>query len=218
MKIAVALGAALLALLIVEGVVRVVAPAYDPSGRLAFTLSPRRHAHRPAERRAPADQEHRRLRRPRQVQRARLSRSRKRSTARRPSPSSSSATRSRSAGASRSQQRFSDLLQATAATGRCSTSARAPPTSTDTATWCATRSRTARTSARSSSACVWRTTCASTDLTSPERTTVEGLPAFKNFLTDHSAVYGLIATAIHRSPRLERAAAGQACWCRIWRR
>ena len=31
--------------------------------------------------------------------------------------------------------------------------------------------------------------------------------AAKNFLTDHSAVYGLVATAIHRSPRLEQAAA-----------
>ena len=32
--------------------------------------------------------------------------------------------------------------------------------------------------------------------------------AAKNFLTDHSALYGLIAAAIHRSPRLERVAAG----------
>jgi hypothetical protein len=33
------------------------------------------------------------------------------------------------------------------------------------------------------------------------------LSATKNFLTDHSAAYGVVATAIHRSPWIERAAA-----------
>ena len=41
----------------------------------------------------------------------------------------------------------------------------------------------------------------------PERTAQGGVSAAKNFLTDHSAVYALIAAAIHRSPRLERVAA-----------
>ncbi len=41
----------------------------------------------------------------------------------------------------------------------------------------------------------------------PVRTAQGGLSAAKNFLTDHSALYGLIAAAIHRSPPVERVAA-----------
>lgn len=41
----------------------------------------------------------------------------------------------------------------------------------------------------------------------PVRTGPVGVSAAKNFLTDHSALYGLIAAAIHRSPPLERVAA-----------
>lgn len=41
----------------------------------------------------------------------------------------------------------------------------------------------------------------------PERPTAGSVSSVKTLLADHSAVYGMIATAIHRSPGLERAVA-----------
>ena len=40
MKLVIAIGAALVGLMIIEGVARVAAPAYNPNGRVAFTVLP----------------------------------------------------------------------------------------------------------------------------------------------------------------------------------
>jgi hypothetical protein len=203
-KIVVALGAALAALLIVEGVARVAAPAYNPSGRVAFTYLPDGTPIGP----------------PNAVRRQ------TKSTGdydvlvrfnavgfRDPKPLESSTPDSvfvvgdsfAFGWGVEESARFSDLLQQRL---------RRPvfnigEGSADLDGYGRLLRYAESHGARIGTLVV--SVCMENDLREygpdePGRTAPRGVPTAKNFLTDHSAVYGLIAAAIHRSPWLERAA------------
>ena len=204
MKTAVALGAALLALLIVEGVVRVVAPVYDPSGSLAFTylpdgtpIGPPNAVHRQTKSTGDYDVLVRfnalGFRDPKPVESS--------------TPESIFVVGDSFAfgwGVEESD-RFSDLLQQRLHLPVFNIGEGSADFDGYGHLVRYAESRGAHIGT------LVVTVCMENDLREygpdePERTNVEGLPAFKNVLTDHSALYGLIAAAIHRSPPLERAA------------
>ena len=204
MKAVVALGAALLALLIVEGVARVAAPAYNPSGSLAFTYLPDGTPIGP----------------PNAVRRQ------TKSTGdydvlvrfnalgfRDPKPVESSTPESifvvgdsfAFGWGVEESERFSDLLQQRLHRPVFNIG----EGSADLDGYGHLVRYAESHGAHIGTLVV--SVCMENDLREygpdePERTALEGVSAVKNFLTDYSAVYGLIAAAVHRSPRIERAA------------